>query len=191
VPYTRSTFRPAGNLHTSAFELGQWVHLLLNWGETENDLVIDPEYLSNMEHPRTTVASYAGLRNGYGSGIASSEVEGLSDARSRRRHRRLLIVVRVFHLTRLRLRHPVELDAFTGSDAAHRETRGPLPQGRCRAAAQVKATVAEATLRKYEGYYHDASPRNQAFAFIEWLMSGRASASAATTCRCTPAFATP
>ena len=36
-----------------------------------------------------------------------------------------------------------------------------------------KATVAEATLRKYEGYYHDANPRNQAFAFIEWLMSGR------------------
>jgi hypothetical protein len=38
---------------------------------------------------------------------------------------------------------------------------------------KMKATVAEATLRAYEGYYHDASPRNQAFAFIEWLLSGR------------------
>ena len=35
------------------------------------------------------------------------------------------------------------------------------------------ATVDEATLRKYEGYYHDANPRNQAMAFVEWLMSGR------------------
>jgi hypothetical protein len=25
----------------------------------------------------------------------------------------------------------------------------------------------------YEGYYHDASPRNQALAFVEWLLSGR------------------
>ena len=50
--------------------------MLLNWGETATDLVIDPEYLSNMEHPRTTLASYAGLRSGYGSGIASTSVEG-------------------------------------------------------------------------------------------------------------------
>src|SRR5688500_1616615 len=76
VPYTQIYLRPAGNLHTSALELGRWVHLLLNWGETETDLVIDPEYLSNMEHPRTTVASNAGLRTGYGSGIASTQVEG-------------------------------------------------------------------------------------------------------------------
>ena len=32
---------------------------------------------------------------------------------------------------------------------------GALPQGRRRAAAKATATVAEATLRKYEGYYHD------------------------------------
>src|SRR4030095_7004346 len=68
--------RPAGNLHTSPLELGNFVHVLLNWGETENDLVIDPEYLSNMEHPRTTLASTAGLRTGYGSGIASLTIEG-------------------------------------------------------------------------------------------------------------------
>ncbi len=71
VPYSPIYLRPAGNLHTSPLELGQFVHVLLNWGETENDLVIDPEYLSNMEHPRTTLASDAGLRSGYGSGIAS------------------------------------------------------------------------------------------------------------------------
>jgi len=57
VPYSQIYLRPSGNLHTSALELGRWVHLLLNWGETETDLVIDPEYLSNMEHPRTTLAS--------------------------------------------------------------------------------------------------------------------------------------
>src|SRR5204863_9607234 len=54
-----------------------------------------------------------------------------------------------------------------------------------------KATVAEATLRKYEGYYHDASPRNQAFAFIEWLMSGRSVSVSGDHLVATPAFGTP
>ena len=39
VPYSQIYLRPAGNLHTSPLELGRWVQLLLNWGETEDDLV--------------------------------------------------------------------------------------------------------------------------------------------------------
>ena len=50
--------------------------MLLNWGETAEQLVIDPEYLSNMEHPRSSLASEAGLRVGYGSAIAASTTEG-------------------------------------------------------------------------------------------------------------------
>jgi hypothetical protein len=33
--------------------------------------------------------------------------------------------------------------------------------------------VAEEVLRQYEGYYHPANPRNQVFAFIEWLRAGQ------------------
>jgi hypothetical protein len=33
--------------------------------------------------------------------------------------------------------------------------------------------VPAAILGKYEGYYHDANPRNQAFACVQWLLSGR------------------
>jgi hypothetical protein len=36
-----------------------------------------------------------------------------------------------------------------------------------------RARVDTATLRGYEGYYHDASPRNQVAAFINWLLAGR------------------
>ena len=35
VPYSQIYLRPAGNLHTSALELGRFVHVLLNWGETD------------------------------------------------------------------------------------------------------------------------------------------------------------
>ena len=173
VPYTQIYLRPSGNLHTSALELGRWVHLMLNWGETENDLVIDPEYLSNMEHPRTTAAWFAGLRHGYGSGIAYREVEGFP-----------------------MLGHGGGIEGFrsvyaysTSRDAGYvvllNSTHAPEAMRRIEKLAvrylkadiepppKPVAAVAAPVLQKYEGYYHDASPRNQAFAFIEWLRSGR------------------
>jgi CubicO group peptidase (beta-lactamase class C family) len=173
VPYTRIYLRPAGNLHTSALELARWVHLLLNWGETENDLVIDPEYLSNMEHPRTTIASHAGLRNGYGSGIASSEVEGFpmlghgggiegfssSYAYSTSRDSGYVILLNSTHSPEAMRRIAKLAVRYLKADVE------PPPK--------ATAAVAEATLRQFEGYYHDANPRNQAAAFIEWLISGR------------------
>jgi CubicO group peptidase (beta-lactamase class C family) len=191
VPYTPIYFRPAGNLHTSAFELGRWVHLLLNWGETENDLVIDPEYLSNMEHPRTTVASYAGLRNGYGSGIASSEVEGFpmlghgggiegfssSYAYSTSRDSGYVILLNSTHSPEAMRRIAKLAVRYLKADVE------PPPK--------AKAAVADATLRKYEGYYHDASSRNQAFAFIEWLISGRRVSVSGDHLVVTPAFGRP
>lgn len=191
VPYTPIYFRPAGNLHTSAFELGRWVHLLLNWGETENDLVIDPEYLSNMEHPRTTVASYAGLRNGYGSGIASSEVEGFpmlghgggiegfssSYAYSTSRDSGYVILLNSTHSPDAMRRIAKLAVRYLKADVE------PPPK--------AKATVADATLQKYAGYYHDASPRNQAFAFIEWLISGRRVSVSGDHLVVTPAFGRP
>jgi CubicO group peptidase (beta-lactamase class C family) len=76
VAYTPIYLRPAGNLHTTSADLGKFVHVLLNWGELGEDLVIDPEYLSNMEHPTTSLASKAGLHSGYGTGLFNSFVDG-------------------------------------------------------------------------------------------------------------------
>lgn len=64
--------RPAGALQSSARELGRFVQMLLNWGELGEGYVVDPEYLSNMEWPRTTAAATAGVRSGYGLGIFST-----------------------------------------------------------------------------------------------------------------------
>ena len=191
VPYTQIYLRPAGNLHTSALELGRWVHLLLNWGETQQDLVIEPEYLSNMEHPRTTVASFAGLRNGYGSGIASSEVEGFpmlghgGGIEGFASPYGYSISRGVGYLVLLDSTHSPEAMRRIAKLAVRYLKADVEPP------PKPKATVAEATLRKYEGYYHDASPRNQAFAFIEWLMSGRSVAVNGDHLVARPAFGPP
>jgi CubicO group peptidase (beta-lactamase class C family) len=191
LPYTQIYLRPSGNLHTSALELGNFVHVLLNWGETATDLVIDPEYLSNMEHPRTTLASDAGLRNGYGSGIASSFVEGFP-----------------------MLGHSGGIESFS-SEYAYSTSRDigyvillnsrESPEARRRIASlavrylkagisppeKPVAVVANATLRTYEGYYHDATPQNQSYAFLEWLLVGRSIVVDGDRLTATPMFGSP
>ena len=191
VPYSQIYLRPSGNLHTSALELGRFVHTLLNWGETENDLVIDPEYLSNMEHPRTTLASGAGLRNGYGSGIASQFIEGFPMlghgggiegfsslyAYSTSRDVGFVVLLNSTHSPQAMRRISSLAVRYLKADVE----APPKPM----------TPVTDVTLRKYEGYYHDASPRNQAFAFIEWLMSGRTISVDGNHLKATPMFGQP
>ena len=188
VPYTQIYLRPAGNLHTSAGDLGKFVHLLLNWGETAEDLVVDPEYLSNMEHPRTTLASAAGLRNGYGTGIASLMIDGFP----------MLghgggiegFVSQYAYSTTRDAGFVVLLNGTYSGEAMRRITQlatrylkkdvDPPPK--------PEETIAEEILRGYEGYYHPANPRNQAFAFIEWLMAGQTIRVDGNRLQMTPAF---
>ena len=188
VPYMQIYLRPSGNLHTSPLELGRWVHLMLNWGETETDLVIDPEYLSNMEHPRTTVAWFSGLRQGYGSGIAYREVEGFpmlghgggiagfasTYAYSTSRDVGYVVLLNSTHSPEAMRRIEKLAVRYLKADVE------PPPK--------PTAKLPAATLQKYEGYYHDASPRNQAFAFLEWLMAGSAVTVSGDRLEMKPAF---
>ena len=172
VPYSRIYLRPAGNLHTSALELGRFVHVLLNWGEAASELVIDPEYLSNMEHPRTTLASDAGLRSGYGSGIASSSIEGFPmlghgggiDG----------FVSSYAYSTARDVGFVVLLNSTHSGDAMRRIKQLAVRylKADIEVPAKPQAIVSDATLQTHAGYYHAANPRNQAMAFVEWLLAG-------------------
>ena len=191
VPYTPIYLRPAGNLHTSALELGRWVRLLLNWGETDTELVIDPEYLSNMEHPRTTVASQAGLRTGYGSGIASSTVAGFPMLG----HNGGIdgFVSSYAYSTSRDVGYVILLNSTHSPEAMRRIAQLAVRYLKADVEPPVKpaATVPDETLQRYEGYYHDHSPRNQAMAFVEWLMSGRSVSVSNGRLEMTPVFSQP
>jgi CubicO group peptidase (beta-lactamase class C family) len=172
VPFSQIYLRPAGNLHTSARELGTFVQLLLNWGETEKDLVIDPEYLSNMERPRTSLSARAGLIYGYGSGIASRSVAGFpvlghgggvdgfvsSYGYSAARDAGWVVLVNadysesaVDRLSELAVRY------------LKRDVEPPTKP-------EFRATPN--FLRSYAGYYQPEGSRNEVLAGLEWLMSG-------------------
>lgn len=172
VPYSQIYLRPAGNLHTSAADLGRFVQLLLNWGETEETLVIDPEYLSNMERPQTTIASRAGLLYGYGSGLASQSlagypilghgggIDGFASMFGYSTARDVGFVVllngtyspsAMRQLTTLAMRY------------LKRDVEPPTPP---------EVGPAEGVLAALEGYYHADGARNQIMAGVEWLTSG-------------------
>ena len=56
---------------------------------------------------------------------------------------------------------------------------------------KIAADVPDTVLRDYEGYYHQANPRNQAFAFIEWLLGGQTIAVDGKRLQATPVFGRP
>lgn len=188
VPYSAIYLRPAGNLHTSPKELGSFVQMLLNWGETAEQLVIDPEYLSNMEHPRSSLASEAGLRVGYGSGIAASTTEGFPmfghgggiDGFSSL----------YAYSTARDVGYVVLLNSTHSGDAMRRISRLAVRylKADVEPPARPRVSLAAETLRKFEGYYHKANPRDQSAAFLEWLVSGGRIVATATGLRHEPLF---
>lgn len=169
----RIHLRPAGALHSSPRELGHFVEMLLNWGERRGGYVVDPEYLSNMEWPRTTAASTAGVRAGYGLGIYST-------------------LDLPYHV----LGHQGGIDGFlsaygyspsrdVGFVVLLNGTYAPEVLTRLSSLAisylkrDVAATPAETmvmpadSLRRFEGYYHDANPRNAVLELVEFPLGGR------------------
>jgi CubicO group peptidase (beta-lactamase class C family) len=170
----RIHLRPAGALITSAAELAHFVEALLGWGErSDGGYVVDPEYQSNMEWPRTTVASRAGVRSGYGMGIAST-------------------ITLPYHV----LGHGGGIDGFLSTygyspsrDVGYvvlvNSTHAPQAVTRLASLAlrylkrDVEAppkpsiAVAPEVLRSHEGYYRDLSPRQELLRPFRMVTEGR------------------
>lgn len=169
----RIHLRPAGALHSSARELGLFVEMLLNWGELRGGYVIDPEYLSNMEWPRTTAAARAGVRAGYGLGIYSTidlphhvlghqgGIDGFLSTYGYSPSRDVGFVVL--------LNGTFAPDALTRLSSLairylKRDVAAPPPES---------MHLAPDALQRFEGYYHDANPRNAVLQAIEFPLGGR------------------
>jgi CubicO group peptidase (beta-lactamase class C family) len=65
-PYWEVIVRPAGSINASAREMAAVVQLLLGRGSFQGHRLLAPESVERMEHPATTQAARAGLREGYG-----------------------------------------------------------------------------------------------------------------------------
>ena len=175
VGFPRIHFRPAGNMHSSPREMAQFVRMLLGWGELGSAFVVDPEYLGSMEQPRTTYASMAGLRNGYGSGIGSllnlpypllghgGRIEGFLSQYAYSPARDVGYVI-LLNSNGGRSGEAMDRLSSLAIGYLKRDIEPP---------AKPEVTLDTPTLDRYAGYYHDATPRFQIAWPIQWLMSGR------------------
>ncbi len=196
APVTRRRIylRPAGALHTSARDLGHFVHMLLGWGERGSGgdgYVVDPEYLASMEMPRTTVAAAAGVRAGYGLGIASTidlpypvlghgggidgflSTYGYSPSRD------------VGYAVLLNSTHAPDALRRLSSLAIRYLKRDIEPP------AKESMTMPAAALAQYEGYYHRASARHQLQQFLEFPIGGLVVRRNGGQLEMTPTFGSP
>jgi CubicO group peptidase (beta-lactamase class C family) len=175
VGFTRIHLRPAGNMVSSAQDMAQFVQMLLGWGELGDAAVIDPEYLGNMEHPRTTLAAEAGLRNGYGSGIFTrldlpykmlghnGGIDGFLSSYAYSPSRDVGFVV-LLNSTGPRAGEAMQRLSRMAISYLKRDVAPP---------DKPEFLIDKGTLDRYVGYYQDASPRNQFAWPVESLFAGR------------------
>ena len=175
VGFTRIYLRPAGNMVSSAHDMARFVQMLLGWGELGDAFVIDPEYLGNMEQPRTTLAAEAGLRTGYGSGIFTrldlpykmlghdGGIEGFLSSYAYSPARDVGYVVLL------------NSTAPRADEARRRLSRLALGYLKRDVAPPDRPEIAVETntLDQFVGYYHDANPRNQFTWPVQSLLAGR------------------
>jgi hypothetical protein len=147
--------------------------MLLGWGERLGSYVVDPEYLSNMEWPRTTAAASAGVRSGYGLGIVSTidlpfhvlghqgGIDGFASAYGYSPSRDVGFVVL--------------LNASYAPEALRRLSSLAIRYLKRDVEPPPKESIAvpAAALRRFEGYYHDANPRQALLEVITFPIGGR------------------
>lgn len=188
VPYSQIYLRPSGNLHTSAAELGAFVHVLLNWGEMPGKLVVDPEYLSNMEHARTTLASRAGLLNGYGSGIGFLQ----SDAFPLLGHGGGIegFLSQYAYSPSRDVGFVVLLNGTFSGQAMERISALAIRYLKADVEPPSKPEITSQPLflDRYAGYYHGTTPRSQAMGFLQWLFTGQTITTESGSLYSTPVF---
>jgi CubicO group peptidase (beta-lactamase class C family) len=176
VGFRRIYLRPAGNMVSSAHDMARFVQMLLGWGELGEAFVIDPEYLGNMEQPRTTLAADAGLRTGYGTGIFATldlpyrvlghngGIDGFMSSYAYSPSRDVGYVV-LLNSTGPRAGDALQRLSALAIGYLKRDVAAP---------AKPEVTVDPTMLDRYVGYYQDANPRNQIAWPVQSLFSGRA-----------------
>ena len=126
-----------------------------------------------MEWPRTTVASAAGVRAGYGLGIYSTIDLPYQVLGPQRRHRRLPLVVRLLAVARRGLRGAVERHARARGAHAPVVARDPLPEARRRASCQGVDGGAARVAAALRGLLPPAPARsNQVLQALEFPLGG-------------------
>jgi CubicO group peptidase (beta-lactamase class C family) len=173
VPYVSIYLRPAGDLKSSPAEMARFVQMMLNRGKLGDAEIVRPESIDRMEHPQTTLAARAGLKDGYGLGnyadldgpvVAHGHNGGIDGFLSQ-----------YGYMPTQGFGFVVLLNSSSSSRALRdisRLVRNYL-QNDQPAPKQVPVNLSADELAKFAGYYEQTNPRHDMFAFLDYLLAGR------------------
>ena len=164
--------RPAGDLKTSAGELGKLVQFLLRRGKAGETQLVKPESILRMEAPETTLAARNGLRPGYGLGNYSSVEGGIVTHGHDGGIDGFLSTYR--YMPEQNWGYVILLNSSNSGRALTETNRLAIdflskdfPKPR-----QAALSPAPSELEKFVGFYAPRAPRNQMFAFLDDLAGG-------------------
>jgi CubicO group peptidase (beta-lactamase class C family) len=167
--YWEVVFRPAGSVNASAREMAALVQLLLGRGSFHGRRLLSPASVERMEHPATTQAARAGLREGYGLADYVMTVRGfpvrghnggMSGALAR--------------LGYLPDRHAGFVFMINSSDRGAFDRLeslfvGYLTRGADPPAGPPPVEVPQAVAERFAGWYEPISPRREDTALLELI----------------------
>jgi len=171
IPFASIQGGPAGEFCSTANEMAKFLQFMLNKGNQNTQQIISPKGFDRLENAKTTLASKAGLKGGYGLGNYNSWRKGYP-----------------FH------GHNGGIDGFVSDYLYSREAnigvaisinRGAniselvseiinyyVKEDKNRSSKTVLTSIPKSTINTYEGFYFFKNPRIQMRTFLADLFDG-------------------
>ncbi|HEV2490630.1 MAG TPA: serine hydrolase domain-containing protein [Candidatus Acidoferrales bacterium] len=173
VAYHNIYLSPAGDLKSSPAEMARLVQMFLNRGKIGDAQLLEPETITRMETPQTTLAARNGLAAGYGIANYSEFVAGFESHGHDGGIDGFISTYRYF--PELGIGDVVFLNS-SSSGAALEEIDVLLVKYMTQGVAKPQPPAAQLSasqLSNFVGYYECLNPRDQLFAFLDRLLNGR------------------
>jgi CubicO group peptidase (beta-lactamase class C family) len=173
VPYVSVYLRPAEDFKSSAKDLALLVQMFLNRGKVGEAQLLKPESILRMEYPRTTLASRAGLKYGYGLG---NYADFTGPVVSHGHGGRIGGFSSSYHYLPDQGLGWVILINTSAPGPAMKEIEllvmNYLLAGQF-ISQSAPVTLGAAELDRFAGYYEQENPREERFKFLDLLLNGR------------------
>lgn len=172
IPYFDGYDRPASSLNSSTKEMALFVQFLLNKGKVGEEQIISEALIDRLGIHTTTIASKAGLKDGYSFGVGARFQDGF----------KWLghsgggpgFIAKYSYLKEIGHGYVVLANKFSISEFGEisrivqhyliRNINPPSPK--------PSVHVSRSQLKDYSGYYEFRSPRQQLVEFLDILLSG-------------------
>ncbi len=169
LPYHPIYLRPAGSLCSSAEQMSQWVMMLLNRGSYRGMRIIADSSLTFMEQSHSTLAAKHGLKDAYGVGLYTQQINGWPTVGHDGGMPGFLSSVR--YSKDLNRGFVILINGNSGMSEYREALTAFISEGAQKPKTPSVDLDAQ-KMKEFAGYYESRSPRNELLRFVHLLLNG-------------------